>query len=224
MSSSMWSLSELKEMMIDAKHMGWSLGWDVNDLTEEELASFRYAMEYILNEWFSPLEFETLEKAKSYHTSETVDSLLDLEKLCMIYNHLLKKGYPRIYSILKRRVRDYLLGLMLAKSHYTCEFSGALRKQGAFYMTFLRKKYYDTNEDIGCLSGFICKSKPKEDIVEFIANSREREYDVLWIKDNDLYVCSLPYTVILRPGGLYDFSSVDEFIGVMYTTRRSLRK
>ena len=233
----MWSLSELKTMMLEARDIAETLEFPFQELEVKELVSFRRGMEYLLNEYFSMPELEISEDLEPYQPIKppkdegVYEFLLDLDKkLCLIHRELIRikqsllgRGYPKIYAILKRNVVAYLTAAMIAKDYYDTEFSGATRKLGCFYMTFLRKEYY-TNKDVGCLSGFISKDKPKEDHVRFISNGNPHEQEVVWVKDNDLYVCSLPYTVILQPEEPHDFSSTEQFLGVMYTTRWELRR
>jgi len=233
-----WKLSQLRLMMSDAEDLAGSLTISFQELDDRELIRFRRAMEYILNEYFSIPKLETSEELEPYQPERipkdkgVYEFLLHLDKkLCVIYKeligirqNLLGRGYPKIYSILRRDVATYLLGAMIAKDYYDREFSGIMREPGKIYMTFLRREYY-TNKDVGCLSGFISKDKPREDHLCFMSNWKFREQEVVWVKDNDLYACSLPYTIILQPDQQHDFSSIGQlqFLGVMYTTRWSLR-
>ena len=225
----MWSLSDLKEMIFEAECMAEALDLDYRELNDRELVAFARAMEYLLNEWYSTPELKVPTEVKPYYPKGTpkdkgvYEFLLELDKkLCQLHKelteikrNLMGRGYPRIYAILKNRTRDYLLGAMMAVYRYAREFSGAMKKGGYVYMTFLRKENF-TDDDLGCLSGFICRKKPKENRVHFIANAKKWEQEVVWVKDNDLYVCSIPYTVILRPRDYHDFSSVEELLGVVY--------
>jgi len=235
----MWELSELKRMMFIARDLAGALDVPAPDLWDRELLYFGEGMEYILNEYFSVPELKVPEGLKPYQPriipkdKGVYEFLLHLDrKLSLIYEELIKikqgllgRGYPRIYTILKKNVTAYLLGAMVACGYYDQKFSGIVREPGKIYMTFLKKEYY-TDEDVGCLSGFICKNKPKESYVRFMANGKVREQEVTWIKDGDLYVCSLPYTILLIPKKGHDFSSINQlqFLGVMYTTRWSLRE
>ena len=225
-------------MMFIARDWAGALDVPAQDLWDRELLYFGKGMEYILNEYFSVPELKVSEGLKPYQLERTpkdrgvYEFLLYLDrKLSLIYEELIKikqgllgRGYPKIYTILKKNVTAYLLGAMVATCYYDRGFSGIVREPGKIYMTFLKKEYY-TDEDVGCLSGFICKNKPKESHIRFMTNGRIHEQEVIWTKDGDLYVCSLPHTIILLPKKCHDFSSIShlQFLGVMYTTRWELR-
>ena len=225
----MWELSELKTMMHDCKILAGDLNVSVKELEFAELSHFKRGIEYLLGEYFTAPDLKAFKEIETYRPRgapkdiEVYKLLLHLdEKLSQIYRELVRikenllgRGYPRIYSILKRNVATYLLGAMMAKDYYNGRFSGVMQVPGEIYMTFLRKEDF-TDEDLGCLSGFICRNKPKENMVRFIANAKEWKQEVVWVKDNDLYVCSIPYTIILRPRDYHDFNEVEELLGVAY--------
>jgi hypothetical protein len=198
-------------------------------LDSEELFRFEAAFQRILSfYWITP---ETIElKLPSFTRCPNLDKKLKPmetqlfqldQKIEAVFKYIkeslnnnLGRGYRTIASIHAASRGKYLWATMIAKAQFDTSFTGIDYVIGRFSMRPLQGKWYP--QDVVCLSGFTSVSCPQT--VKYRIGPQNYDHEIVWIKENDIYVASLPAVRIIVQNEYCDFPTALTPLGIRYTT------
>lgn len=187
--------------------------WIVPETTELKLSPFVY--EPRLDKKLAPIEKQL------FQLEQNVEAIFRDIKESL--NNNLGRGYRTIASIHAANRTSYLFAAMIAKAHFDRPFGGIDHLSGSFSMRSFSMRPLQQEkwpcwhlQDTVCLSGFISHSPPLQNSVEYRIGPQNYNHEVVWIKDNEIYVASLPSARIIRPEEYCEFPLIIP-LGIRYT-------
>jgi len=180
--------------------------WIVPETTEPELPP-PFVRDQMLDKKLRPLETQL------FNLDQKIEVLFRDIKESL--NNNLGRGYRTIASIHSTNHDCYLQAALIAKAKFDIPFCGIDHQPGSFSMHPLQEKWH--SQDTVCLSGFIAHSLP-QNTVKYRIGPMHYDHEIVWIKDNEVYVGSLPSARIIPPKYDYDLPTSISPLGIRYTT------
>lgn len=178
-------------------------------LNDEELQLFGEGLERIAKSYWLVPEVVSLPERLA-----NVDGKLKAQ-IIEIWREISGRGYRSIATLHESFLEAYLLGAIIAKSKFDRPFRGIQSLPGCFSMRPLIRDAW-REEDIVCLSGFVSHSSGTN-ILRYIVRGMNYHKELVWVTDNDLYVCTLPSVIIITRRQDAEIPDIGFPVGIRYT-------